>query len=473
MARCGCSQECNCVVTGGAGTAVTGTGTSTDPYVVTATSSPGAVLYRDTNTIDLTLSGAGTGPSPYEVSGAVRLDPSGGLEAGINGLGVDLDPAPGNTLFIGPEGLRSEGAAAVSLDPAGGLQLTANGLAVKADPASPAPVTTGVGGVRVSADQAAILTRLDFLQHVQRGQFTLGGGGDRQANQTHVKWASAFYFLPPRRAADQTGGFYLITPPANGTVITGMGGAANATVPSSGNFVGMVPLADWQALWYLVPTTSSSSTTVAANFRITSYTAAASLPDNAVLVAWRDGAPGKAVGWGDGVRTIPWIKHSGVLKSDGSGVTVYPGTSGQQGHYYRVIDNHMEVMGYVLWAGTSMQAGLGGLYVDLPLTSPPLSVPKGNFSTSGHGRIYMENGGGGGGAMEWAIMPQLGAGSARMYFLVARAGNDARLGRLAVSMNTNPPPNNGSTPYIAERWWDTAGTDMQYQMSVPILNPVL
>lgn len=76
MARCGCSGgTCSCLVTAGAGIAVSGTGTGANPYVidVSGTAISGTLAVEDTATVDLTLAGAGTTASPYRLSARTTL----------------------------------------------------------------------------------------------------------------------------------------------------------------------------------------------------------------------------------------------------------------------------------------------------------------------------------------------------------------------------------------------------------------
>lgn len=72
MARCGCAEACNCVLISGGGVAVSGTGTSEDPYVI-AYSGPGGsfVEVTDTATVDMSITGDGSGGTPYDISAAV------------------------------------------------------------------------------------------------------------------------------------------------------------------------------------------------------------------------------------------------------------------------------------------------------------------------------------------------------------------------------------------------------------------
>lgn len=63
MAKCGCAgQTCSCVITAGRNVQVTGTGSSSNPFVVSATGT--ALEVADTDTIDLSLTGEGTAVSP-------------------------------------------------------------------------------------------------------------------------------------------------------------------------------------------------------------------------------------------------------------------------------------------------------------------------------------------------------------------------------------------------------------------------
>jgi hypothetical protein len=74
---CGCggnaALECNCVLVPGTNTTITGTGNPEDPYVITAGTA--ALTVTDTSTVDLTLTGNGSAGTPYNVSGAVLLNP--------------------------------------------------------------------------------------------------------------------------------------------------------------------------------------------------------------------------------------------------------------------------------------------------------------------------------------------------------------------------------------------------------------
>lgn len=76
MARCGCtSAACACLVTGGAGIRVSGTGSETNPYVVEAIGSgiTGALETTNTSTVSLALTGSGTTASPYDLRATAHV----------------------------------------------------------------------------------------------------------------------------------------------------------------------------------------------------------------------------------------------------------------------------------------------------------------------------------------------------------------------------------------------------------------
>lgn len=471
MARCGCSSECSCTIIAGDGVTVTGTGVPGDPYIVESSASPSAIEYRDTPSVNMTFDGTGTGADPFEVSGDVKTAPAGGLKVQADGVAVKLDPRASNTLAVGPDGLRSAGEAAVELDPLGGLQVTPDGMAVKASPSSPAPVTVDASGIKVTPNLSAVTTRIDFLQHIARAQLSLSIPQQRLVNITHVSWDSntPIYSVPVRRNTDMTAAYWQMDMPPAGTVITGIGGASNVSVPSTGNYAGMIPLDSYQALWYLPPATGSA--TVHANWRITLNTSSVSLPDNAILIAYRSGLAGRHVHWGDMVTQTPWVKMSAVLRANNA-IALGIGSSGQQAHHYRnTTDGYLEVTGYVQWNGSGINSPVGDVYLDIPVTTPPMNVNKVNFHVVGSGKFFAADGVGGGGAMDWAVWPWIAPGSNRVFFLVNRSGADNRLFRFKLNSGNGNPPANQSLPYISERWPDQPGSEFHYQLRVPLLNP--
>jgi hypothetical protein len=95
MANCCGAKRCNCAVTAGPGVTVSGNGSRSTPYVITAASSPTALGVTDSATVDLTLDGSGTAADPYDVHADVIVDPAppgGGTEllhAGPGGLSLE------------------------------------------------------------------------------------------------------------------------------------------------------------------------------------------------------------------------------------------------------------------------------------------------------------------------------------------------------------------------------------------------
>lgn len=462
MARCNCDDKCSCQILAGAGIAVSGTGTPTDPYRISTSASESNWLYRTTDTVQLSRTGQGTPAIPYEVSANARLRPAGGLDSTIDGIGIKVDPIAGNTIVVGANGLRVDAAASVGIDPDGGIILGPDGLAIEVDPVAGNQLVVDAAGARVIVNTQAITDRINLLLQMQRQQFMMSGGGVKRASPSRIQWADSFYLHGPRLTAVQAGQFYQITMPANGTVITGVGGAANATIASTGNYAGLIPLADWQSLWYLVPTTSTTTTSVAANFRIASYTASFQMPDNAVLVAWRYGGNEKTVYWGDGSNSVPWLLGANTLK-EGSGTTGL-GTGGVQALWYRnTLDGHIEIALWAKW-GTDASSPGGDLYWDLPFNIPAYDPARVNWSAIGNGKFFT-SAAGGKAAMDWPMVPWIGPGTGRIYFLVPTAGNDVRLSRLRVhdgSFNANT-----SKPLVTEGFLNTSGSELQGLLLIP------
>jgi hypothetical protein len=152
MAKCCGAPSCSCTVTAGPGITVDGNGAPSTPYVISsnAAATPTAVEVTDTPTVDLSLTGTGTAADPYDVSAAVILDPTppgGGsnlLHAGAEGLfvecsdvrscltagtGIDYDQATGT--------INAEAAALVTAD-SDCIALTGDGTA--GAPLTAAPV---------------------------------------------------------------------------------------------------------------------------------------------------------------------------------------------------------------------------------------------------------------------------------------------------------------------------------------------
>lgn len=73
MARCGCSSACTCLVQGdGTTTTVDGNGNTGTPYVVHAIQRP-PIEVLDTDTVDMTVTGAGVTGDPQIISSVVKI----------------------------------------------------------------------------------------------------------------------------------------------------------------------------------------------------------------------------------------------------------------------------------------------------------------------------------------------------------------------------------------------------------------
>lgn len=138
---CGCETVCTCYLIASDTVAVAGSGTSGDQWIPT-----------------------------------VIADPNGGLQTGVNGVGILIDPASTLPWSLGPDGLLLDccpiavldsdtidfdvvgGAVTgdVIPDPAGGLENTASGVAVKVDATSTADVTIGGAGLKVDVPASAV-----------------------------------------------------------------------------------------------------------------------------------------------------------------------------------------------------------------------------------------------------------------------------------------------------------------------------
>jgi hypothetical protein len=117
----------------------------------------------------------------------------------------------------------------------------------------------------------------------QRSNVNITGGGT-VTYSGGISWTSRFIVISNGNGSDfSTNGYFDINEPANGTVITGVGGHANATVAG-----GYVPLSGWDALYYILPI-GSGNPSLNANFRIASYTSALQVPSNWVLVSILNG----------------------------------------------------------------------------------------------------------------------------------------------------------------------------------------
>lgn len=101
MARCGCGGTCNCTVQGSGAFVISGTGDQNDPYVGSINTNPASPLPISSTPSGLTVAGVqvqssncitltGNGSTASPLAAAPRLDPTGLLSCGVNGLKVEL-----------------------------------------------------------------------------------------------------------------------------------------------------------------------------------------------------------------------------------------------------------------------------------------------------------------------------------------------------------------------------------------------
>jgi hypothetical protein len=159
MARCGCTSTCGCLVQGGTGITVSGTGNPGSPYVVNS-SGPNVLQAQDTATIDHTLAGTGSGASPWVLTSNVKVDPAAvgnTLVAGPSGLSVSCEAIQDCVGAGFVEGLEYDDAGnafRVRIDPALGNTITqsADGLLSTGGGAAAVVTGCGIGGTGVAGD---------------------------------------------------------------------------------------------------------------------------------------------------------------------------------------------------------------------------------------------------------------------------------------------------------------------------------
>lgn len=117
----------------------------------------------------------------------------------------------------------------------------------------------------------------------QSSQLLTGGGTVSVSASWEVKWSQRFITISNGYGSSTaTNGFFDITCPASGTVITAIGGAANKTVTANG-----IPIGAWESLYYILPL-GSTNTSLAANFRVVGYTSGSSIPSNWIKICTRN-----------------------------------------------------------------------------------------------------------------------------------------------------------------------------------------
>ena len=117
-----------------------------------------------------------------------------------------------------------------------------------------------------------------------KAMVNITGGGNVSYQNGYFLWGNRFIAICNGYGSQFSSvGYFDITFPGNGDVITGVGGLGNVTCTASG-----VPMSGWQALYYILPI-GSANTSTAANFRIATFTGSFVVPETWILVALVNG----------------------------------------------------------------------------------------------------------------------------------------------------------------------------------------
>jgi hypothetical protein len=143
-----------------------------------------------------------------------------------------------------------------------------------------------------------------------RANKNITGGGTVTVDASgNVLWASRFIVISNGRGSYfSTTGYFDIECPTSGT-ITGVGGATNVTATAAG-----IPLGAWQAIYYILPI-GSTNATVAANFRVASYTGDVNIPHDWVLICVRNSDNG-AVYFNNGMVLVNGQSMNGLIQTN-------------------------------------------------------------------------------------------------------------------------------------------------------------
>jgi hypothetical protein len=147
-------------------------------------------------------------------------------------------------------------------------------------------VSGALSGTATNATQYNSVAQPTYSASIKSG-FNVTGGGVITVNASgSVLWATRFIVISNGNGATfSTVGYFDINCPTSGT-ITGVGGSGNRTATAAG-----VTLAAWEALYYILPV-GNNNTSLPANFRVATYTAALEVPHNWLLIALRNGDDG-------------------------------------------------------------------------------------------------------------------------------------------------------------------------------------
>lgn len=175
---------------------------------------------------------------------------------------------------------------------------TANAAFTAANNALPNTTSAFFAGQSNNTSLLTGISPITFASALRANRNLTGGGTITVDGSNNVLWGTRFIVLGNGRGTNfSTSGYFDINCPTSGT-ITGVGGAASQTATASG-----IPLGAWVALYYIMPV-GSDSTSLAANFRLVSYTADVDVPYNWLLICWRNGDDNLTY-FNNGIRLAP------------------------------------------------------------------------------------------------------------------------------------------------------------------------
>ena len=176
--------------------------------------------------------------------------------------------------------------------------ITANAAFTAANSALPNTSSAFFAGQSNNTTLLTGISPVTFASALRANRNLTGGGTITVDGSNNVLWGTRFIILGNGRGTNfSTSGYFDINCPTSGT-ITGVGGATNQTATASG-----IPLASWTALYYIMPI-GSDQTSLAANFRLVSYTADVDVPYNWLLICWRNGDDNLTY-FNNGIRLAP------------------------------------------------------------------------------------------------------------------------------------------------------------------------
>ena len=153
-------------------------------------------------------------------------------------------------------------------------------------------------------------TVITVMENLRANRNISGGGTITVDASYNVLWSTRFIVISNGRGTHfSTAGYFDITCPTTGT-ITGVGGATSKTATAAG-----IPLAIWDALYYILPI-GSASTSLAANFRVVNYTADVEIPSDWVLICIRNAE--SATNWvsfPNGINLLPSQSYNTTIWS--------------------------------------------------------------------------------------------------------------------------------------------------------------